>query len=248
VACNTEKSHLEDDISVISMFGAHVDRGADVEAVLAQEIARKAKKSGSRRTGRSVARSGEQVTVHGSIGSGSFSMRFDAPPQIDHERVYRLAQFHWDALFFLQTFKAETRLGGFFPGGSNSDIGYFVRSNWGSTKARWFMQTIATWQPAIQLITAHGYFKLIIRRSPCRNMYACAVEWNHSMRVMRMLGDGEAIRGLLTTLPETAGIWQHDGEGNLMKLVEEQQLAPDDDILFDYVVEGVVVESECGPA
>lgn len=231
VKCNNEKSQLEDDISVISMLPCHVSRGEEIEHVLAKEVDRRALKAGSRRTGKSVASSQENLSVKRSLGPATFTFNFIAPPQVDHQRLFRLAQLHFDAFFFYATYNNETKRGGFFPGGHHN-VGYFGRRNWGASKARWFMELTVDWPLMIWAATAQSYFKLIIRRSPTHRVWACAVEWNHTIRVMRLQGDADQIRALLDTLPEHEVPRMKDGEGNFVRIVEEQHLPSEEDSLF----------------
>lgn len=236
--CNDEKAQLEDDISVISMIPRHAGRGPETEAILAHEVARKAKGAGSRRTGRSVAKSDEHVTLHGNIGNATLSVGFTGPPQIDPQRVYRLAQLHFDAFFFEATYDAKSNIGGFFPHKHHHNVGYFPISNWGAEKAKWFMTTTHTWPTIWAVVTAKGFFKLIIRHSPCQTMWACAVEWNQSMRVMRLLGkDADTLRSLVNLSPQPAASWHADEVGNPMKVILERSLAPEEDNLFRVIAD-----------
>lgn len=234
--CNEEKSQLEDDISVISMIPRSPGRGPEVEAILAAEVERKAHKSGSRRTGRSVARSEERVTLEGGLGTASVTFGFVAPPQIDHKRVYRLAQLHFDAFFYEAHYNNQSNLGGFFPHRFHYNAGYFPISNWGDERARWFMNITLEWPTISAVVTAKGFFKLILRHSPCMTMWACAAEWNQSMRVMRLLGkDADTLQALANSCPRLKGDWHKGTDGNPTKVVREQSLNPEEDCLFSVI-------------
>lgn len=230
--CNSEKSQLEDDISVISMIPGGTSRGAEIDEVLAGEFKRRAHKSGSRRTGRPVATSHEELLVQSRWGPATFTFRMAAPPQADSDRVYRLAQFHFDAFFYWLHFNGESRRGGFFPSGAYYNVGIFIRGNWGDAKARWFMNATAEWPLGVAITTANGYFRLIIRQSPCKRIWACAVEWNHSIRVKKLHGDPEALQTFLETIPDAEEDWVEDDQGNPVKMTVQRELDPEEDRLF----------------
>ncbi|MDZ7862468.1 hypothetical protein [Acidovorax sp.] len=237
--CNDIKSQLEDDISVISMIPRSASRPPEVEAMLASEVARKAHGSGSRRTGRSVAKSEERVELKGQFGGATFTFGFIAPPQVDEDRAYKLAQMHFDAFFFEAHYSEHSKLGGFFPHRHHYNAGYFPRSNWGDQRSKWFMDTTAEWPLIAAVGTAKGYFRLIIRHSPCQTMWSCAVEWNCSVRVMRILGkDADVLKTLINTGPQPNATWHKDSDGNPTRAAVERELDAADDRLF------IVTESE----
>lgn len=229
--CNNKKSHLEGDISVITMLPTHVGREAATETVLSKEIARKAAKAISERTKKPVSKSQEAIQLEFERGAAKISTEFFAPPQIDDSRVYKLAQFHFTAFFFLITYNESTRRGGFVLG-DYMHFGFFRRENWGAVDALWFLQLTESWEHRCAGDGADGFFRIHIRKCPGANVWSFAVEWNQSHRVLAFAGDPQEIQRLLESVPNAVSTWVRLRDGNLVRLTESISLDPSIDTLF----------------
>ena len=162
--CNNAKADLEDDISAITLLPRLGDVHEDAE--LAAIASRKAKGSLSRRTKKTVADSYEENKIHGRFGpSGTMTFGMVAPPQLDPERVRRLAHLHLQGFFYLITYDEGRRSGGFIPG----DIGWLneaSREDWGNPVQQGFAALVRDWLVRVEGAGASGYFKIAIRRDP----------------------------------------------------------------------------------
>ncbi|TBU86936.1 HNH endonuclease [Phytopseudomonas dryadis] len=233
--CNHVKSQLEDDISVITMLPDATGRYAIEDERLPAEALRRADKSGSRKTGRSVAKSQERSSVSPSGFSGvTMTFGFVAPPQVDRNRLYQLAGFHFRAFLFHCAYSKEQSrgpsvLGGYFPVCADR------RSNWGAPLPRWFMDVTRDWALRAHGMAADGFFKIVIRKCPTRLLWSCAVEWNHSTRVLAFCGDTAAKDQLLAQypLPAAPGSLSFvDSDGSTVRITEEVPLDEAHDTLF----------------
>jgi len=225
--CNNEKSDLEDDISAITLLP---ELGTTHEvASLATLAARKAAKSRSRRTKKTVADSYEEDTIKGKLMSvADVSFGLVAPPQLIPERVRRLAWFHLQGFFYLITYDETRRVGAFIPG-SCGWVNDARRADWGNSLQRSFAELTSTWDSRIEGAGADGYFKIAIRRDPSgAEVWSFALEWNRSLRSIGFFGD-------------LAGAQQHVDALTPLEFTRldatrryrrEVEIDPDDDKLF----------------
>ena len=113
--CNNKKSDLEEDISAITMQpdlnGLHVVHDED----LVTDSIRKSRSS-SRRTGKTVLDSKEELTLNAPFFGGNIAFGLESPPQIDPERAFELARFHITAFFYWLTYDKTTKIGRFWKG------------------------------------------------------------------------------------------------------------------------------------
>jgi hypothetical protein len=229
--CNNEKSDLEDDISAITLqpeLG-----GSHESADLAAQAQRKAAGSFSRRTKKLVQDSHVEDTIEGTLMSSvKVSFKFIGPPQLVPERARRLAWMHLQAFFYLITYNAEQRTGGFIPG----DIGFAMeasRSDWGNPTLRGFAELTKTWPPRVIGTGADGFFKIAIRREPAGSLlWSFALEWNAKYRIVGFFGEGERVQKHLDELPPLK--WKRVDA--TWRQREEIALDPSDDILFTHTV------------
>tara|TARA_R110002073_G_scaffold120601_2_gene262695 strand:- start:33928 stop:34836 length:909 start_codon:yes stop_codon:yes gene_type:complete len=236
--CNRAKADLEDDISAITMLPDQYGRYAVEDPRLKETAERKAAKSGSRKTGKAVAKSGETSTVEASSGSLKMSFGFSANPQIDQKRIFSLANFHWRAFFYMITYSKETQRGGCVPG-QFMPVGNANRMDWGNDQMRWFMGATDEWDPRLKLVTADGYFKKSIRRDPSGlEVWAWALEWNQNQRVIGFAGKRECLDVMAEDLPMLRTTTIAQSPGRFVRYRKEIPLEPEDDTLFRLSGEG----------
>lgn len=231
-ACNNEKADLEDDISVITMMPDHLGEFAIDDPRLASEVARKAHKSRSRRTGKAVAASEETIEVKQRFGPAEITFNFAAPAQASEQRLLRLAHMHFLGFFFMLTFKDDTRLGTFAPG---KFIGLMSarRHDWGNPQMRWFMDLVRDWDLRLHAVGADGFFKMIIRRHPDgREVWAWALEWNHGLRFIGFHGDEADVQNLCNGIPPLQFTVLKDEPEHKMRVRVDIPLPEDEDNLF----------------
>lgn len=233
--CNGNKSDLEDDISAISMMPDQLGRYPINDPRLQAEVARKAPKARSRRTGKVVIDSHEQVEIKGAFGPATFTFNFSSPAQIEEARLYQLAHYHFRGFFYWITYQHETNRGGFVQGGF-FPLAAIRRADWGAPRIRWFMDLVRDWELRVHAIGADTFFKLLIRRHPEGvAVWSWAVEWNHSIRVVGFAGDEDVIRALLSIAPNQPMELLHETGNELVRMRTEVALPDDQDDLFEFL-------------
>lgn len=199
--CNDEKSELENDVSAIIVRPDLAGR-FPVDPRLVAEALRK-ESARSKRTGKAVRDSAEELTVSGQFMPGfTFSMNLVSGPQVDQKRVYRLAFFHVSAFFYWLTFDKARRRGGALPS-TFGPIAAAAQPDWGNAHLVGFQELVSGWPYRIHAIGADGFFKVVIRRSPEQDppLWAWALEWNKAFRVVGFFGDELASRAACERLP-----------------------------------------------
>lgn len=226
--CNAGKSDLEDDISSILLQPDALGRYASADPALPAEAQRKGRGAFSRRTGKPVADSTEQLTLHGQMGPVGISFRFHAAPQLDDERIFALAYYHWRGFFYHLSYDAATQRGQFVDGVFMPLVSA-RKADWGHPQLAWFTQLTSPWPRATRIVTARDHFKLVIRRHPERqDVWAWAMEWNQNLRVVGFKGSDAAI----STLMQEAPVPERHAVSAQMTYRREVPLAPETDTLF----------------
>jgi hypothetical protein len=225
--CNLRKSGLEDDISAITLLPSLGER--HVNADLQAEAMRKATGSYSRKTKKLVAHSQDEHTIEGRMMTNAhFSANFISPPQLVEERVHQLAYLHLQGLYYMMSFSSQTGRGGFLPG----EIGFVANANkpdWGNELMRGFANLIAPWPLHLDCICARGFFKARMRReAEDIGLWAFALEWNSSHRIVGFFGEISRAQAYVNKLPELR--WQQFDATTRFRM--EIPLASEDDLLF----------------
>ena len=231
--CNDDKCDLENDISVITMIPPLNHFSDEHDPLVATEIKRKAPGAISRRTGKPVINSEENVQLFSQFGGATISMNFVAPPQIDHVRICELARFHVQGFFHQMTFDWSSRVGLFLRG----DFHHWYSapySDWGSSKLGWFSEQVLDWLPCLRADGADGYFRIHIRRHKDLAVISWALEWNKGMRVVGFVGDTDAIRQIISSYPvKPSGIIHDQGDERIV-IRKHIDLAENQDLLFGW--------------
>lgn len=232
-SCNAKKAELEDEVSAITMnfhlAGLH---GMDDESVK-REAMRKAQGSKSRTTRKAVAESAARVEFEVSLSPGlTASAKFQAPAQLADSRVYELARLQIAALFYGVTYDSIKRRGYYFKGGFFPLHGT-VKSDWGNVTQRAFARQIRDWDYRLIVATANGYFRALIRRHPSAELWAWALDWNESYRVMGYFGNLESATEAAGKLPSEQMQTVFQSEESLFRFHMETPIAEGDDILFN---------------
>jgi len=230
VSCNGLKSDLENDISAITMQPDVIGRHVIDDTILAQEAKRKGNNAYSRATGKVVKDSNQNINITAEQPGFKMSFGLIAPPQVSFERVIQLAYYHVTAFFFMQTYKEETKLGG-YPLGKFFPIMETDKADWGNDVMMWFMQEARNWDIRLHAITAQDYFKISFRKTE-NDLMAWAVEWNQKKRCIGLWGQEADIQEIIQRRPimERHHISGDTQNGLFMRT--EKTLALEDDILF----------------
>jgi hypothetical protein len=250
-ACNAEKCALENDISAISM---RPDPRFNLHPLLLQEARRK-ETAKSQRTGKAVRDSVEETIVTGRIAPGvTFSFNLVCAPQAEQRRIFRLAQFHIEALFYWITYNRTARRGGFIPG-DFFRVGFVARGDWGNAQMIGFQRLIADWPLRVHAVGAESFFRAIIRRCPGDGppVWAWALEWNHNFRVIGFMGDETTARAEFNNLPALEKVLVERGmdpeRGPFETWARSEVAIPEaDDKLFEPPPEEIVAGQDAAPA
>lgn len=229
--CNNDKSGLEDDISVITMMPDPTGTYAVDDERLRAEVARKAAKSRSRRTGKIVADSHEEFAIKGRLGPATLTFNFIGSAQVDEKRLFRLAHYQFQGFFYWITYDESARKGGFTPG-----VFYPLlavrREDWGASRMRWFMDLTRDWDERVHAVAADGFYKLMIRKSPDALVWCWATEWNHTHRIAGLAGEEAAIQALIADLPAQPMKIARQNETERIRMRSEVSLPEEADDLF----------------
>lgn len=225
--CNNEKSDLEDDTSAITL---HPWRGPEKrDPAVADHARRKAIGSFSRLTARPVSKSFDEQIIRSRLMSAvDVSFNLISPPQLDPERVACLARMHLQAFFYLMSYNAAARKGGFLPGtvGILSQVSY---SDWGNPQIIRFAELTRAWDARAFGGGADGHFQIMIRRAPTDvGLWSFALEWNASLRVIGFFGDLAAAQKYVNALPDLE--WKRIDANRRYR--QEIPIDPEKDVLF----------------
>lgn len=127
-----------------------------------------------------------QHDVVGRYGAASFTFGLVGPPQLSREAVALLACNHIQAVFALITTPDPRLRGGsrLLPATNWHMFGSFPANDWGNPQLLTIVDRVRDWPITARIITADGYFKLIMRTRSEPEEWFWALEWNRSLRVL----------------------------------------------------------------
>ena len=224
--CNNKKGDLEDDISAITLNAplGHYDDRRD----MARESGdRKSKKSKSRRTQNPVSQSDERHFISGQFGAAKITFGFTSPPQIDSDRLNELALMHITAFCYAMTYDEQTQKGMFWQDHLEV-INASSKADWGNPVQVEFAELVLTWPHHFAGSLARGFFKVIIRKEPGNGIWAWALEWNESKRIIGIFGKYQKCEFFYDQLPQLV-FKQHNAQYSSR---QEKSLPPAEDKLF----------------
>lgn len=232
--CNVKKSDLEDDISAITMQADAWDNYSANDDTLKKEAVRKAKNSISRRSGKPVMESKEEIEIKIPVSPvAEVTFNFTSPPQIESDRMYELARMHVMAFFYWVTFNKETKRGGFWLG-SFFPVLEAPRSDWGNAVHKSFMEAVENWEPRVLVRGTDGFYKLVIRRHPTAVCWSWAIEWNQNYRVVGFFGQEEPAKAMVSNFPSIGLQLLAQGENYHLRYRDEKTLEVEADSLFEW--------------
>ncbi len=226
--CNHEKSKLEGEISAITLQPGLGTARPDER--LNSLVQRKAAKTLSAATGKTVQESAEKVSfTHRYSPAVSMTFGFTAPPRLLDARVAALAGAQIGAFFYLITYDDAQRRGSLLPGG----VTWFTfaqESDWGNAQLLAFASLTRTWKGRVGGNAAKGYFRIVIRREPSGiGLWCFALEWNKSYRIVGFFGDrGSSLRHVEAFPP-----FEWSRLDQTTRCREESPLGQLEDVLFE---------------
>lgn len=231
--CNSEKSHLENDISAITLAGRIWFDSNGSEENARHEALRKSNKSISKKTGKPVIHSQEELNFEVPFAPGvTFKFTMVSPPQIDSDRLFCLARMQMMAFFYFITFNNEKKKGGFWPEGFHP-LSEAHHGDWGNSLHKAFMGAVVNWEPRWVGNTADGYFRSIIRRHPSAECWSWAVEWNKNYRLVGFFGLRHPAQEIVNSFKSTEMTTIVTGENSNLRFRSEIKLPEGDDLLFE---------------
>lgn len=230
--CNARKSNLEDDIAAITLMPDALGRFPHDDAVARAEAERRAAKSFSRRTRKTVLHSSETLDFHVTLGpSATAKFDFVSPPQFEIARGFELARMHLAAFFYMLCYDRQAKQGGWWPHGFHPFECYSWQ-DWGNSVLDGFTLAVQGWDCRLYVLTADAFFKAVIRRHPSAECWAWALEWNRSVRLVGFFGSREPAKTIVDSIPEhDMHTLQGDVTGGIRYRIETA-IAPDRDTLF----------------
>jgi hypothetical protein len=160
-----------------------------------------------------------------------FTVQLVTQPQLEGERVFRLAIAQVAAFCLFLSYDKSTRLGAPLPE-DFQPIGYALRPDWGNALQRGFSDHVVSWEPRLLAGTGDGLFKVAIRRHPTATCWSWALEWNENLRVIGLFGEPQAIQGIAEALPKLEASWLRQLDGSQIASRVERELDPAQDRLF----------------
>lgn len=225
VQCNADKADAERHVSSVSLFTCP-DRETD--ATLNALALRKASKDyypGKNGTVVRDAYGDHKIQLNSFMSFGMIS-----PPQLNMSRTELLAFRHIQGFFSLITSKnplvtEETCL-------LSPDKFWFFdcfnHLDWGNPQLLEVARRTKTWRHLATIVTANGFFKLIMRRDEISSTgWFWALEWNKSTRVVGMISANDQQPAIFDNLPHLN--WIRHGQ---YRSREEIPLDPAADDLF----------------
>ncbi|TFW13369.1 HNH endonuclease [Massilia arenosa] len=229
--CNQLKSDLEDDLSAITMAFHTFGLTGLTDDLLTRDAMRKGGRSFSRTTGKPVSQSKTTLNFSGKAGAMHITGNFVAPAQLDEERVFELARLQLTGFFYFLTYDLTANRGNWWSGSFMPLLGT-ARSDWGNPINLHFMRTVEKWDYRLIVTTADGYFHATIRRHPTEDLWAWAVEWNRSYRVLGFFGGERAAVEIASTFPQLYAEAVYESGSEWVRMRIETPLAEAVDTLF----------------
>lgn len=200
--CNNRKSKLEGEISAITLqLGIGTTH---IDSALRSLAERKASKTRSEATGRTVRESGETFNLtHSFASNSSMTFGFVAPPRLVPDRVKSLAAAQVSAFFYLITFDKSQRTGSYLPGGITW-LAFAQRVDWGNAQFLAFASLTKDWKGRVRGDTAENYFRIAIKRASSEiELWSFALEWNQNYRVIGFFGDATSTVERVAAFPSS---------------------------------------------
>lgn len=116
-------------------------------------------------------------------------------------------------------------------------LGYYHRGDWGNPQLLEVIRRAESWRCCANVSTADGYFRAVMRQQAPGMQWFWALEWNKSARMCRSIGPPGELPELFHELPELDWKGLAPNEQNLTRYRAEIPLSPEEDTLFEAVVE-----------
>ncbi|TDR20654.1 HNH endonuclease [Marinicella litoralis] len=231
-SCNNEKSILENDISAITMQPTVSGQFAVNDEILVAESLRKAENCKSQLTNKLVKYSQESLDINCTPFSGmTMNFKLTSSPQIETDRLYKLARYHIKAFYYLLTFTKKDKKG-MQCAGAFMPLIEGIKTDWGNPVFIDFMNETSKWLPRLLTVTADGFFKASIKEYKTKNLWSWALEWNHKYRLVGFFGSPDPVSIICDNFAKLDRKYFKDNEGNLICMRKDTPLDEKSDSLF----------------
>lgn len=229
VECNTEKAEAERHISSVSLFTSPGGVDENVNALANRKAATDFHPI---EQGKLVKDAFVEQSVDLARESISAKLGLLGSPQLDPSYVQLLAFRHIQGFFSLITSNDPTVAEGtrLLTREHWWFWGSYPHSDWGNVRIKEMAQRVESWETPLNVFTANGYFKVVIRCAPSiKGPWFWALEWNKSQRLFGgIIFDTKNHSAEFKNLPSPERI--HLGPG--LRIYQEVPLEDHEDNLF----------------
>ncbi|MCU7996402.1 hypothetical protein L5L55_16125 [Shewanella glacialipiscicola] len=233
VDCNNKKSSLERHVSSVSLFNSSArnnNEHVDYEALRKASNDYHPDKKGLDENGILIKDSSSNIDLL----MEKLKFGLIAPPQLSNDYVKHLALMHIQGLFSLITTTnplCASALSTLDPGRFWL-LGFYSEYDWGNHQVIEIIKRTKKWNCYCNVITANGYFKVIIKKNPEVDDYFWALEWNKNVRIVGAISNNKSPPVEFLDLPEIIGKSWVDEAGNIYKFFREVKLDCDDELFI----------------
>lgn len=179
-----------------------------------------------------MADSNEAVKIKSSYGAAELAFNFVAPPQVDENRLFLLARYHFGGFFYWITYQHDEQRGYFVPG-DFWPVAAANKRDWGNERIQWFTKLWEQWDIRVHAITADGFFKFVMRRHPDdKKIWGWALEWNQNTRIIGLAGDTSEMARIMKDAPTLNSELVYNTEKDWLRIRVEKPADPASDKLF----------------
>lgn len=228
--CNNAKADLEDDISSITLINKENQSYSTEEK---EYLRRKINNSLSRRTGKKISESKEEINANFLGLNFKMSVGMICNPQIDFDRASLLAQLQLMAFVYNINYDNILKFGHHWTGEYKALFSSF-ESDWGNNIFLEFLTQTKDWNDYFFKLTAHDYYKCRIKQFYNKNCFSWIIEWNKSYRIIGFFGDKELYEPIINTiiLKEDKGKCIKNTEEEKIYLRKEKRISNNQDLFF----------------
>ena len=228
VECNSEKAEVERHISSVSLFTSIGRSDKSINTIANRKAANDFHPT---LRGKLVKDATVEQCIE--IDTKMLNCKFEmsGPPQLDPSYIRLLAFRHIQGFFSLITSSDPTTSEGTKLLGKNHWWfgGSYPYSDWGNVRIKEIAERVRTWEALLKIVTANGFFKIVIRRSPRTNgPWFWALEWNKSWRLFGGIFDLNNYPVEFDSLPSPEMMQLNSN----IKISQEVRLDNHEDILF----------------
>lgn len=227
VECNSKKAQLERHISSVSMFNSPAraqDMGFD-------NLASDKASRDFHPDKKGVVVKDAAINISSLIGK-KFGAGFVAPPQLNNGYIKELSLMHIQGFYSLITTTDPASPGstGILEPGRFWLLGAYSESDWGNPQLTEVIFRTKGWACHCNVISANGYFKVILKKGPVPSDFFWALEWNKYIRVVGAISSVSAPPMEFLNLPTpTVHSWR-DQSGTVFNATRHTPLRIEDEL------------------